>query len=74
MWHIEILQVCVVSKLYLVNFLLTLLSFVGTHQASISSLVVATQKELLELDITNVLQPPPFIHDDIEFDIEVIRK
>jgi len=48
--------------------------FVAGFQANISSLVVATQKDLLELDVTNVLQPPPFLHDDIEFDIEVIRK
>jgi len=51
-----------------------MLLFVAVDQSNISSLVVATQKELLELDITNVLNPPAFLHDDIEFDIEVIRK
>jgi len=50
------------------------MSFVIVYQENISSLVVATQKELLELDITKVLQPPPFVYDDIELDIEVIRK
>ena len=37
-------------------------------------MVVATPKEILELDILNVLQPPPFVKDEVEYDIEVIKK
>jgi len=43
-------------------------------QANLNSIVIATQKELLEMDITNVLTPPAFLEDDTEYDIEVIRK
>jgi WD40 repeat protein len=43
------------------------------NEANLNSIVVATQKELLELDITNVLSPPAFLQDDTEYDIEVIR-
>ena len=37
-------------------------------------MVVATHKEVLELDISKILQPPAFLKDETEYDIEVIRK
>jgi hypothetical protein len=43
-------------------------------QANQSTIVVATHKEVLELDISKILQPPAFLKDETEYDIEVIRK
>ena len=37
-------------------------------------IVVATQKEVIEMDITSILKPPEWLKDDTEYDIEVIQK
>lgn len=39
-----------------------------------SILALATQKELVELDIGLLLRPPAWLSDDNEFDIETLRK
>ncbi|XP_052793147.1 dmX-like protein 2 isoform X3 [Mya arenaria] len=43
------------------------------NQANTSCLTLATQKELVELDIHNVLNPPSWLEDENEMDIEAFN-
>ena len=37
-------------------------------------IAMATPKEVVELDISGILDPPDWMFDDLEYDIETIRK
>ena len=41
-------------------------------QANLHCIAVATPKELVEMDITHLLNPPAWLEDDTEYDIECI--
>ncbi|KAL3867333.1 hypothetical protein ACJMK2_044544 [Sinanodonta woodiana] len=43
------------------------------NQATTNILCLATQKEIVELDITNILNPPSWLDDENEMDIEMIK-
>ena len=43
-------------------------------QANASCLTLATQKEIIELDISHVLNPPEWLDNETEMDIEMVNK
>ena len=42
------------------------------RQANLHCISVATMKELVEMDITHLLDPPAWLEDETEYDIECI--
>ncbi|VEL32793.1 unnamed protein product [Protopolystoma xenopodis] len=34
----------------------------------------STQKEIIELDVSNLVHPPSWIHDELDYDIEIMRR
>ncbi|XP_064608806.1 dmX-like protein 2 isoform X2 [Liolophura sinensis] len=44
------------------------------NQANPNCISLSTQKELVELDISSILDPPAWLDDDTEYDIELMRK
>lgn len=44
------------------------------NQANLHCLSVATQKEVVEMDITNMLNPPVWLEDETEYDIQNIKR
>ncbi|XP_041373660.1 dmX-like protein 2 isoform X2 [Gigantopelta aegis] len=45
----------------------------SSNQANFNCIALATQKELVELDIGAILHPPLWLEDETEYDIECIR-
>ena len=50
------------------------LVFSHCFQANGNMLALATQKEVVELDIGLLLRPPQWLDDDNEYDIEMLKK
>lgn len=43
-------------------------------QANLNCISIATQKEVVEIDIGGILNPPTWLDDETEYDIETIRR
>ncbi|KAK6180445.1 hypothetical protein SNE40_012599 [Patella caerulea] len=43
------------------------------NQANLNCIALATQKELVELDITKIINPPSWLEDETEYDIEFLK-
>jgi len=43
------------------------------NQANLNCMAVATQKEIVEMDVSGILHPPSWLEDETEYDIEAIR-
>ena len=37
-------------------------------------MAVATQKEVVEMDVSGILNPPSWLEDETEYDIEAIKR
>ena len=42
-------------------------------KANLHCIAVATPKDVVEMDVTHLLNPPSWLEDETEYDIECIR-
>ena len=61
-------------KILFYSLLYIYLVFSHCFQANGNMLALATQKEVVELDIGLLLRPPQWLDDDNEYDIEMLKK
>ena len=47
--------------------------FSAQFQANLNCISVSTPKDLVEMDITGILNPPVWLEDETEYDIEIIK-
>lgn len=44
------------------------------NNANLNCVAIATGKEVVELEIANLLHPPTWMDDELEYDIEMLRR